>query len=69
MIFADRLISCFSPGRLPMGALTDGFDSTVNSMRILFPGARLGFCLRHALNKLPDKLVGVPASVRTAPCR
>jgi hypothetical protein len=46
------------------GALTDGFDSTVNSMRTLFPGARLGFCLRHALNKLPDKLVGVSASVR-----
>ena len=46
------------------GALTDGFDSTVSSMRTLFPGTRLGFCLRHALNKLPDKLVGVPASVR-----
>jgi len=46
------------------GALTDGFDSTVSSMRTLFPGARLGFCLRHALNKLPDKLVGVPAAVR-----
>lgn len=46
------------------GALTDGFDSTVSSMRTLFPGTRLGFCLRHALNKLPDKLVGVSASVR-----
>jgi hypothetical protein len=46
------------------GALTDGFDSTVSSMRTLFPKARLGFCLRHALNKLPSKLVGVPASVR-----
>jgi transposase-like protein len=46
------------------GALTDGFDSTVNSMRTLFPGARLGYCLRHALNKLPDKLIGVSASVR-----
>jgi hypothetical protein len=46
------------------GALIDGFDSTVGSMRTLFPGARLGFCLRHALNKLPDKLVGVSASVR-----
>ena len=43
------------------GALTDGFDSTVSSMRTLFPGARLGFCLRHALNKLPDKLIGVSA--------
>src|SRR5215468_2285097 len=46
------------------GALTDGFDSTVSSIRTLFPRARLGFCLRHALNKLPDKLVGLPASVR-----
>jgi len=46
------------------GALTDGFDSTVSSLRTLFPGARLGFCLRHALNKLPSKLVGVSASVR-----
>ncbi len=46
------------------GALTDGFDSTTKSMRTLFPGARLGFCLRHALNKLPDKLSGVSASVR-----
>src|SRR5207245_1540182 len=46
------------------GALTNGFDSTVSRMRTLFPGARLGSCLRHALNKLPDKLVGVSASVR-----
>jgi hypothetical protein len=46
------------------GALTDGFDSTTKSMRTLFPTARLGFCLRHALNKLPDKLIGVSAPVR-----
>jgi hypothetical protein len=46
------------------GALTDGFDSTVSSMQTLFPGARLGYCLRHALNKLPDKLIGISASVR-----
>jgi hypothetical protein len=46
------------------GALTDGFDSTVSSMRTLFPGSRLGYCLRHALNKLPDKLVGLAAPVR-----
>ena len=52
------------PSYQVQGALTDGFDSTVSGMRTLFPGARLGFCLRHALNKLPDKLVGVPASVR-----
>jgi hypothetical protein len=37
--------------------LTDGFDSTTKSLRTLFPGARLGFCLRHILIKLPKKLV------------
>ena len=52
------------PSYQVQGALIDGFDSTVSSMGTLFQGARLGFCLRHALNKLPDKLVGVPASVR-----
>src|SRR5712691_511368 len=31
------------------GALTDGFNSTSKSMRTLFPGARLGHCLRHAI--------------------
>jgi hypothetical protein len=46
------------------GALIDGFDSTTKSMRTLFRGARLGYCLRHALNKLPDKLVGLAAPVR-----
>src|SRR5262249_30036431 len=45
------------------GALTDGFDSTVSSIRALFPGVRLGSCLRHALNKLPSKLIGVSAPV------
>ncbi len=46
------------------GALTDGFDSTTSSMRTLFPRAHLGFCLRHALNKFPDKLVGLAAPLR-----
>src|ERR687897_1399897 len=36
------------PSYQVQGALTDGFDSTVSGMRTLFPGARLGFCLRHA---------------------
>src|SRR6267143_1808007 len=49
------------PAYQVQGALTDGFDSTTSSMRTLFPGARLAFCLRHALNKLPDKLIGVSA--------
>jgi hypothetical protein len=50
------------------GILTDGFDSTTSSMRTLFPEARLGNCLRHALNKLPGKLTAIPSSVRKTLC-
>jgi hypothetical protein len=46
------------------GVLTDGFDSTTKSMRTLFPGARLGFCLRHALLKLPKKLTTLASPAR-----
>jgi len=46
--------------------LTDGFDSTTSSMRTLFPGARLGNCLRHAINKLPAKLMAIASPVRKA---
>src|SRR5262252_2284164 len=60
----QRAALAHEPSYQVRGVLTDGFDSTVSSMRTLFPGARLGFCLRHALNKLPSKLVGVSASVR-----
>jgi hypothetical protein len=48
------------------GILTDGFDSTTNSMRTLFPGARLGNCLRHAINKLPAKLTSIASPARKA---
>ena len=48
------------------GVLTDGFDSTAQSMRTLFPGARLGNCLRHALLKLPKKLAAIASPVRKA---
>src|SRR5262245_25763115 len=48
------------------GVLTDGFDSTTKSMRTLFPEALLGFCLRHALIKLPKKLMAITSPVRTA---
>ena len=48
------------------GMLTDGFDSTTKSMRTLFPGARLGNCLRHALTKLPGKLAAIASPVRKA---
>jgi hypothetical protein len=48
------------------GVLTDGFDSTTKSMRTLFPRARLGNCLRHALTKLSKKLVAIASPVRLA---
>jgi hypothetical protein len=48
------------------GMLTDGFDSTTKSMRTLFPSARLGNCLRHALTKLPKKLVAIGSPIRQA---
>src|SRR5262245_49343791 len=48
------------------GVLTDGFDSTTKSLRTLFPGARLGTCLRHALLKLPKKLVAIGSPLRKA---
>jgi hypothetical protein len=46
------------------GILIDGFDSTTKSLRTLFPGARLGYCLRHALLKLPKKLMAIASPVR-----
>jgi hypothetical protein len=52
------------PSYEPEGVLIDGFDSTTSSMQTLFPRARLGNCLRHALNKLPDKLIGLSTPLR-----
>jgi hypothetical protein len=60
----QRAASQQEPSYRVQGVLTDGFDSTTKSMRTWFPGARLGYCLRHALNKLPDKLVGLSTPVR-----
>jgi hypothetical protein len=48
------------------GGLTDGFDSTTKSMRTLLPGARLGICLRHALNQLPGQRTAIASPVRRA---
>jgi hypothetical protein len=48
------------------GVLTDGFDSTTKSMRMLFPGVRVSICLRHALLKLPKKLMAITSPVRKA---
>jgi hypothetical protein len=62
----QRAASQQEPSYRVKGVLTDGFDSTTKSMQTLFPGARLGFCLRHALLKLPGKLVAIASPVRTA---
>ena len=48
------------------GILTDGFDSTTKSMRHAVSGSALGYCLRHALNKLPGKLTAIASPVRKA---
>jgi hypothetical protein len=48
------------------GILTDGVDSTIKSVHTLFPGARLGNCLLHAVNKLPGKLAAIASPVRKA---
>jgi hypothetical protein len=35
-------------------------------MRALFPGARLGNCLRHAITKIPSKLAAIASPLRKA---
>ncbi len=62
----QRAASQQEPSYRVRGILTDGFDSTIKSLRMLFPGARLGYCLRHAINKLPKKLVAIASPVRKA---
>ena len=60
----QRVASQQEPSYQVKGVLIDGFDSTAKSLRTLFPRARLGNCLRHALNKLPGKLTAIPSSMR-----
>jgi hypothetical protein len=62
----QRVVLQQEPAYRVRGILTDGFDSTTKSMRTLFPGARLGNCLRHAINKLPKKLAAIASPVRKA---
>src|SRR5918992_6008719 len=62
----QRAASHQAPSYRVRGVLTDGFDSTTKSLRTLFPGARLGNCLRHALTKLPKTLTAIASPVRTA---
>src|SRR2546426_1502802 len=58
----QRAASQQEPSYRVKGVLIDGFDSTAKSLRTLFPRARLGNCLRHALNKLPWKLTAIPSA-------
>src|SRR5215475_11290001 len=60
----QRAASQQEPSYRVKGVLTDGFDSTTKSLRTLFPGVRVGTCLRHALLKLPKKLVAIASPVR-----
>jgi hypothetical protein len=62
----QRAASQQEPSYRVRGILTDGFDSTLKSMRTLFPGVRLGNCLRHAINKLPKQLAAIASPVRQA---
>src|SRR5499433_2695934 len=62
----QRAASQQEPTYRVKGVLIDGFDSTTKSLRTLFPGARLGTCLRHALLKLPKKRVAITSPVRQA---
>ena len=60
----QRAASRQEPTYRVRGILTDGFDSTTKSLHTLFPGVRLGNCLRHALIKLPKKLAAIASPVR-----
>src|SRR5262244_885657 len=60
----QRAASQQEPSYQVKGVLIDGFDSTAKSLRTLFPRVRLGYCLRHALNKLPGKLTAIPSAMR-----
>src|SRR5215470_18012426 len=60
----QRAASQQEPSYQVKGVLIDGFDRTAQSLRTLFPRVRLGYCLRHALNKLPGKLTAIPSAVR-----
>jgi hypothetical protein len=62
----QRVALQHEPAYRVRGILTDSFDSTTKSMRTLFPGVRLGNCLRHAITKLPKKLAAIASPVRKA---
>jgi hypothetical protein len=62
----ERAASRQEPSSRVRGLLTDGLDSTTKSLRPLLSRARLGNGRRHALTKLPGKLIGLASPVRQA---
>lgn len=52
------------PAYSPKGIGTDGFDSTRLSLGTLFPKAALGNCVRHAAQRLGQKLQAVSKTMR-----
>ncbi len=54
------------PSYRAKGILTDGFESTIKSMRALFPGAAIGNCLLHAARGILSKLKSVSRPTRQA---
>jgi hypothetical protein len=52
------------PHLLGPSILRDGFDSPTESLRTLFPGARLGYCLRHAPRRPGPDALGPSATCR-----
>ena len=72
-LFPGGLVSCvrpepsifhIAPSYQAQGILTDGFNSTQNSLSQLFPFAKLANCMLHATFKLPAQIQGVTKSVR-----
>ena len=60
----QRAALAHEPSYQVRGALTDGFDSTVSSMRTLFPRSAPGLLPAPRAQQTPDKLIGVSAPVR-----
>jgi len=54
----------YDPSWKVRGVLTDSFDSTVRTVKKLFPEARVGNCPLHAAKKVGQKLKNVPREVR-----
>jgi len=52
------------PSYRAQGILTDGFESTIKSIRTLFPEAAIGNCLLHAAMRILSKLRSVSKSTR-----